>query len=258
MEQKKQKDDILRTVVYWALVAACIVFAVVFFNMTSFKGASAFGFASVLGAILLVCLYFVLKTANYNVTGKSTTVNLAFTGMLAALVMVSFYISITLPTSGKSMISLGNVFCIFSGLILGPIYGGLAAGLGGFLYDILKSWADTCVLTFVTKFVMAFVCGLIAWGIHGKLLNSSDPQKKQLPRVIAAAVIGSLCYSVLYLTHGVIEGVLIGNTADALQTIMTVKLGVTITNGIIADIIAVPLFYVIRTALKRSHLAFVG
>lgn len=255
MEQKEQKSGVLRTVVYWALVAACIVFAAVFFNMTSFKGASAFGFAGVLGAVLLVCLYFAMKNMNYNVTGKSATVNLAFTGMLAALVLAGHFLSITLPISGKAMFGFGNVFCIFAGLILGPIYGGLAAGLGAFLFDIFKGWADTCVLTFVTKFVMAFVCGLIAWGIHGKLLNG-NVQKKQIPRVIIAAVVGSLCYSVLYLTHGFIEGVLLGNAAEALNTIMTVKLGVTITNGIIADVIAVPLFYVIRAALKRSHLAF--
>lgn len=257
MEHNEQKGSTLRTVLYWTLAAVCAVLAVVFFNLPSLKGASAFGFAGIIGAVLLVCLYFVLKKTNYNVTGKSNNVNLAFTGMLAALVLVSFYLSVPLPIAGKAMFSFGNIFCIFAGLILGPIYGGLAAGLGGFLFDILKGWADTCVLTFVTKFVMAFICGLIAWGVHGKALNGSS-QKKQLPRVIAAAVIGSLCYSILYLTHGVIEATLLGNTANALRTIMETKLVVTLVNGVLADVVAIPLFYAIHAALKRSHLAFVG
>ncbi|MCH3972143.1 MAG: ECF transporter S component [Oscillospiraceae bacterium] len=256
VKQEKAKGNAARTLIYWVLIVACAALSAVFFNMKSFKGASAFGFAGAIGAVLLVCLYFVLKHTNYNVTGMSSTFNLAFGGMLAALVLAGYFLTIRLPIAGKAQIGFGNVFCIFSGLMLGPIYGGLAAGLGSFLYDIITGWADSCVLTFVTKFVMAFVCGLIAWGLSGQKLNKTENGKFQLGRIIAAAVIGSLCYSVLYLTHGYIEGVLLGNAAKALNTIMTVKLAATVTNGIIADVVSIPLFYLIRAALRRSHLAF--
>ncbi len=282
MEQTKQKSNLVRAVIYWIIVALCIAAGIMFLNMlplihsnsTAFPAnflkwiaagkdtklinsiSSSFGYAGILGAVLLACLYFVFKKVNYNVTGKSSTVNLAFTGMLAALVLVGYIFTIKLPIAGKAQIGFGNVFCIFSGLMIGPIYGGLAAGLGSFLYDVITGWADTCVLTFVTKFVMAFVCGAIAWGIHGKLLNDSAKQKKQIVHTIVAAVIGSVCYSILYLTHGYIEGILVGNAAKALDTIMNVKLAVTIVNGLIADIVSIPLFYAIRAALKRSHLAF--
>ncbi|MCH4239592.1 MAG: ECF transporter S component [Oscillospiraceae bacterium] len=281
MEQTKQKNGLARTIIYWVLVVLCFAVGILFLQMlplvnggsTAFPAnlmkwiaagkksglvqsiSSSFGYAGILGGIVLVCLYFVLKKVNYQVTGKSRTMNLAFTGMMAALVLLGYLFTIRLPISDKAQIGFGNVFCIFSGLMLGPIYGGLAAGLGSFLYDITSGWADTCLLTFVTKFVMAFVCGTIAWGIHGKLLTN-EVQKKQIVRTVLAAVIGSLCYSILYLTHSYISGILVGNTVKALDTIVHVKLAVTLFNGIVADVVAVPLFYAIRAALKRSHLAF--
>ena len=66
---------------------------------------------------------------------KFTIYQLAFTALMAALVFVStqFNIKIPLGMGVTSMISFGNIFCILSALLLGPIYGGLAAGIGSLL-----------------------------------------------------------------------------------------------------------------------------
>ena len=54
---------------------------------------------------------------------KFTIYQLAFTALMAALVFVStqFNIKIPLGMGVTSMISFGNIFCILSALLLGPI-----------------------------------------------------------------------------------------------------------------------------------------
>lgn len=254
MEAKK-KNSALRTAVYCALAAACVALAAVLYRQGPELGKfTSLAFAGAVGACLLVCLCFALKKVNYNVTGNRKTLNIAFAGLLAALVLVGFFLNIRLPGAMKMQISFGNVFCIFAGLMLGPVYGGLSAGIGGFLFDLTSGWADSSILTFVTKFIMAFVCGVIAWGVQGRLLRAQG--RNNLPRVILAAVGGSLSYSALYLLSHLVEGILMGNAAQALQVLMAETLVVTVINAVLADAIAVPLFFAIREALKRNHLAF--
>ena len=83
-------------------------------------------------------------TMKVNATKKSGAVNLALTGLMGALVIVGTFISIPIPVLGdRTMIGLGNVFCILSGLLLGPVYGGAAAGIGSGVYDLIGGWASS-------------------------------------------------------------------------------------------------------------------
>lgn len=182
-----------------------------------------------------------------NTNRQTTTVNIALTGLMGALVIVGTFLNIPIPALGdKTMITFGNVFCILSGLLLGPVYGGLAAGIGSFIFDLIGGWASSAPITLVTKFIMAFVCGLIAYG--------GDKTAKNVKRLIIAAVTGSLTYCVLYIGQSYIEAVLVGNAAEAIKQILIVKGSTTLTNAVIADVCAVPLFIAIRKALERNHL----
>lgn len=155
--------------------------------------------------------------------------------------------NIPIPALGdKTMISLGNVFCILSGLLLGPLYGGAAAGVGSFIFDLMGGWATSAPVTLVTKFIMAFVCGIIAYG--------GDKTASNIKRLIIAAVTGSLTYCVLYIGKSYIEAVMLGNAAEAVKQILFIKGSTTLTNAVIADVCAVPLFIAIRKALKRNHI----
>lgn len=113
---------------------------------------------------------------------------------MAALVFVStqFNIKIPLGMGVTSMISFGNIFCILSALLLGPIYGGLAAGIGSFFFDLLDPvFITSAPFTLVFKFIMAFVCGKIAYsGGH-----TADSHKRNL----IASIAGLLAYIVLHL-----------------------------------------------------------
>ena len=63
-----------------------------------------------------------------------STTKLVFIAMLAALVYV-----VTLfrfPLLGTK-VHLANAVCLLSGLLMGPAAGGVAAGLGSALYDLM-------------------------------------------------------------------------------------------------------------------------
>lgn len=68
------------------------------------------------------------KTSN-----RFTVRRLAVTGLLSALVFVFSWIQI--PIGEVARIHLGNVFCALSGLLFGPLTGGLASGFGSMLFD---------------------------------------------------------------------------------------------------------------------------
>ena len=82
------------------------------------------------------------------IAGKQiTTRQLTVIGLMAALCLVSNYFSIPIPIGiDSSRIHLGNVFCIFSAFLLGPVGGGLAAGIGAFFYDIFTGYGAECIL----------------------------------------------------------------------------------------------------------------
>ena len=124
----------------------------------------------------------------FHLNERNTSVNLALTGLMAALVLVAtMFFKVQLPVgTDKTLIGFANVFCILAGLLLGPVYGGLAAGIGSCIFDLIGGWADSAPSTLIFKFLMAFVCGLIAWG--------GDHTARKLSRVIVGAVSGSLCY----------------------------------------------------------------
>ena len=132
-----------------------------------------------------------------------TTHNIVLTGVLAAAIFVlTKFISIPIPSPlGKTALSVGNAMCILSALLFGPITGGLAAGIGNALVDLSDpAWAPEFWITFINKFLMAFVAGLI---MHRVKLGGDNL------RVWFAGLLGSLTYCLLYVTKNIISGVFV-------------------------------------------------
>ena len=179
---------------------------------------------------------------------NNTIVNLALTGLMGALVYVAtMFFKVEIPVGAdRTMIGFANVFCVLSGLILGPAYGGLAAGLGSFLFDLTGGWFSSAGVTLITKGLMAVICGLIAWG--GK------QETPKFSRLAVAAVTGSLAYCVMYLGYSFFKLVVAGSAPEAAAIAMMTKTGATLLNAAVAAVIAVPLFMTLRTALQRNHL----
>lgn len=172
----------------------------------------------------------------------------AFVGIMAALVYVtSAYLQINIPTAiGSTRLHMGNVMCLLSGLLLGPLQGGLASGIGSMFFDLTNPmYIASAPFTFAFKFLMAWVCGMIAHKCG----------KEVLWKIILGAVIGAVSYVVLYLGKSFIEDhFVLGLPLDAVILTVTQKGLVSTVNGIIAAVVSVPLYMTLRPLLRKANL----
>lgn len=91
----------------------------------------------------------------------NNTKKYVLTGLMTALVLVmTFLFKIPTPfTSGY--IHLGDSMIYLSVIVLGPIYGAFASGVGSMLADILGGYPQYALPTLVIKSLMAFIMGLV-------------------------------------------------------------------------------------------------
>ncbi len=164
---------------------------------------------------------------------KLTTRKFAYMALFIALVFVFskiFQIPYTTPF-GNTRFHLGNVLCILAGLILGPVHGGLSAGLGSALFDMTSPlYISSAPTTFINKFAMAWVAG---WYFH------KHTKASEKTRIILASVLGQVTYIILYLLKTFISNYYImGLTKEAVMVEIVQKAGVSSINGIISVIVA--------------------
>jgi uncharacterized membrane protein len=171
---------------------------------------------------------------------------IVFIGMLAAVVcVVTFF---RFPLLG-SKVHFANTMCLLSGLLMGPVAGGLAAGFGSALYDGLWGGYDfiQCGITFVSKFAMAWICAKIAFA------GGREAKNKGLN--IAACIIGALSYVCLYMLKTfVYQKFVYGFPADTVWATMLSKLPGSLINAVVAMIVAPILYTAISSALERGGL----
>lgn len=92
---------------------------------------------------------------------KMNLKKLVLTALFAALACVAT-MSIRIPTPGTNgYIHPGDAVVILSGIILGPVYGLLAGGIGSAMADLLGGYFVYVPITFVIKGLIAVVAGLI-------------------------------------------------------------------------------------------------
>ena len=83
------------------------------------------------------------------------------TALFAALACVAT-MSIRIPTPGTGgYIHPGDAIVILAGIILGPVYGMLAGGIGSALSDLIGGYFVYVPITLVIKGLVALVSGLI-------------------------------------------------------------------------------------------------
>ena len=153
---------------------------------------------------------------------------IVFAGALAAMVCVVSEFRFQLLSS---QVHFANAVCLLAGMLLGPMAGGTAAGLGSALYDVFygRSALDV-VITFVSKFAMAWVCGA--------LMERKGGRRFKLDRTVLSAVAGALTYVALYMLKSYITGAIAGNGWG----VVAAKFPASIINAA-AAIVAAPIFY---------------
>ena len=187
-----------------------------------------------------------------------STKKIVITALMAALTVAGSAIRVTLPIDigGNTSFHLGNIMCALSGLLLGPWYGGLAAGIGSMIYDftnplyIAESW-----ITLLTKGAYGLVAGLVFLGAAKLFRKQESAVWVAYVRAAIASAAGAVTYAVLYLLKSYLKGILVsGLTHDAALLALAAKLPATIFNGAVAIIFAPILVVAIKAALKKSHL----
>lgn len=96
-----------------------------------------------------------------NSSKKLDVKTLTFTALFAALTYVATAI-IKIPTPGTGgYIHPGDAIVVLSGIILGPVYGALAAGIGSAMSDLLGGYFLYVPATFIIKAVIAAVVAVV-------------------------------------------------------------------------------------------------
>ena len=143
-------------------------------------------------------------------------------GVLAAAVYVIPLFR--LPLLG-SKVHFANAMCILAGLLLGPVPGGIAAGLGSALYDLMAGYGAETIITFVSKFAMGWVAGQV-------FLAFGD-RRFRIGSLAAASACGALTYVALYM----LKSLIVYGWGGVVS-----RFPASIINAVVA-IIAAPLFF---------------
>ncbi len=88
------------------------------------------------------------------------TKKLVFGALMAALTAAATMV-IHIPTAMNGYIHLGDGMVLLSGILLGPVTGALAGGLGSMTADLLSGYAFYAPATFLIKTLSAFSAGYL-------------------------------------------------------------------------------------------------
>ena len=169
-----------------------------------------------------------------------------YAALFAALVFVSTtVIKISTPTMGY--IHPGDGLVLLSGLFLGPLWGGLAAGFGSMLSDLIGGYLTYVPATFLIK------CGTaaIASFLYREYTELSGKKRSTVGVVLA----GALSEAFMVLGYFVYEIFLLGIATGGGLSSASINAGITasaagipfnIVQGIFGVIIAVVLYPILR------------
>lgn len=139
------------------------------------------------------------------------TLKLVMTALMAAMTCIATMI-ITIPSPMNGYIHLGDGLVLLSGILLGPIYGGAAAGIGSMFSDLLLGYPHYSLPTLIIK-AFAAVAGGIIFNLccHKKILN-----KFYTVPLILAGIAGGIIVTVGYFF---VASLLFGEGVAALSSV---------------------------------------
>lgn len=178
---------------------------------------------------------------------KMTIRQITMIGIMAAAVYVaSAFLQVSIPTAiGSTRLHMGNVMCLLSGMLLGAVPGGLAAGIGSMLFDLTNpAYIASAPFTFAFKFVMAWLCGALGRGHSERFTEKS--------RLLTGAAAGAFGYVLLYIGKNFIENrYVLGMPPEAVLLMTAQKGAVSCVNAVVSVIVAVPLGAALRPVLEN-------
>ncbi len=126
--------------------------------------------------------------------------SIAIVGIFGALnCVLTMMISIPIPAT-QGFINIGDAGVMITGLMFGPLIGGLAGGIGSALADIFLGYTIYAPATLVIKGLEGFLVGLIA---NPRILKSRFTFKDILAILVGGSimVLGYFLYESLFLGY---------------------------------------------------------
>ncbi len=148
-------------------------------------------------------------------------IKLVTAGLFAAITcVVTMFLPIKIPVANGGYIHPGDAFVLLSGIILGPLYGGIAAGIGSMLSDLFLGYVIYAPATLVIKALAAIAAAYAYRHIKkGSVIISG----------IFVGIVVTVCYYIYecFLLGNLISP-LINASFNLIQNIMGIVLGAII------------------------------
>lgn len=125
---------------------------------------------------------------------------LVLAALFAALCCVSTMV-IQIPSPMNGYVNPGDCFVLLSGWLLGPLYGGLAAGIGSMLADLFTGYAHYAPATFLIKGLMAVTACLLR-----RYISRVSRKGRLLPMLLSALAAECIMVTGYYFFAGLILG----------------------------------------------------
>jgi uncharacterized membrane protein len=165
-----------------------------------------------------------------------TTKDLTLYGLFIALVYVATrFINIPAPTPG-GLFHLGNVMAFTIAIVFGRRAGAISGAFGMALFDLTSPYAVWAPFTFIIRFAMGYIIGLIA----NKAANDKI-------KTIFYSLIGILISTVIMIVgYYITEVILYGNIYVPLQSVYG-----NFMQCVIGTLFGLPLSISLKAALKN-------
>jgi len=166
--------------------------------------------------------------------------------MLAALTCIATMI-IKIPTPAFGYIHLGDGFVLLCGILLGPLYGALSAGIGSMFADLFSGYAAFAPGTFVIKAVTALIASLL-FRLFKKLFRSSAGE---YAGVLIAGVTGEAFMVIGYFVYEIFLAMITAGTFTGTSFAAGVSSAATgipfnIVQGVVGIVISVSLLPLLK------------
>lgn len=161
---------------------------------------------------------------------------LTLAGAFAALTAI-FTLLIQIPSPTKGYINTGDVLVNLSAWVLGPVYGGAAAGIGSAMADLISGYTVYAPATLIIKAGMAVVSYLVYTRFSRK--------QKTFFSLLAGAVAAEI---VMIAGYALFAGVLYGSAASALLSVPE-----NLVQGIFGAVVSSVIYEAIRKRIPKIN-----
>jgi ECF transporter S component (folate family) len=165
---------------------------------------------------------------------KSNTKKLILAALFAAMTTVGTMI-IQIPTPTKGYIHIGDTIVYLAGILLGPVFGFLAAAFGSFLADVFSPYVIYAIPTFMIKGLVALAVGLI----YRALSKTSKKMTHRLFFFALAVIVGT---AIMTTGYYIFESALYGFNGAL------IGIPLNIVQGIGGGILAAPVLFALEKA----------